>query len=108
LASLLCFPNSRTSTHQTLETDQPDPTTGLIDGLPPLTKESKITIVAAARDYVVHLRREREKLDRQRKGLEEFIKGIEGGEAALEAWKQVRFCSLPSSAFLPKLVRIGC
>ena len=70
-------------------TDDVDPETGLIDGLAPLTEpaDGKISIIKAARAYIVHLDLERNKTDRQRRELEEFISKIETGEEALKIWK---------------------
>lgn len=50
-----------------------------------------------AKDYINHLQRDREKRIRETKALEEFIKTLEGGEAALTIWRQV---SIPSNFLL--------
>ena len=70
--------------------DRPDPVTGLIDGLAPLTDatEGKVAIIRAAREYIVHLDQERQKTERQRRGLEEMILKVEAGEDALRSWRE--------------------
>ena len=88
--------------------DTPDPSTGLIDGIVPLSslpistlKEGKVTILVTAKKYIDHLDKERRKTERARKGLEEFIKKIEGGREALRGWREVS-SEVPSFLLRPR------
>jgi len=71
-------------------TDKPDPLTGLIDGIPPIKEQNgKTTILSTAKTYIQHLGKEREKIDWEKSALEEFVRKMDGGEAAWKKWKVV-------------------
>lgn len=96
VSDFFAFFRSRTTTPLTQVTDTPDPATGLIDGVLPLSsvpvptlKEGKVAILVTAKKYIDHLDKERRRTERARKGLEEFVKKIEGGREALKGWREV-------------------
>lgn len=71
-------------------TDVPDPQTGLIDGVPAIQEQNgKITILSTAETYIQHLTKERERIDWEKTALEEFVRKMDGGEAAWKKWRTV-------------------